>query len=140
MPSYPSSNREAIGPYDSKTLVYSMESGAAAADLANMGGDNATIAVKLYECPLPGWVRAMSITGVGGNIVACTFVVQVETVAIAASALAIANSLNGYITYKPGAVPFIAGNSLAVELDVLTTTMRDCVVHLDIVENIAAGL
>ncbi len=133
----PPTNRQAVGPYIPATLEFGFESTASAGDLGFRGADAATIAVSLFEAPFNGWVSWISLNAVGGNLATCVFLVQIEGTADADSSFSPGAVAAAYQTYAPSAVPFSAGNSIAVEIDSLGT-LRDCVVTLGVVFDVSA--
>jgi len=116
------------------TLEFTFNSDASAGNLGYRGSDFAAIALQTFEAPYAGWVAWISVTALGGNFDAAVFLIQIETTADADSSFAPGAAATGYQAYAPNKVTFVAGNSIAVELDSVTT-MRDCVVTVGLVLN-----
>lgn len=126
-----------IGQWALIPLEFSFESTDSAADLARRGADAATVAVLLATIPWPGYVAAISVNAVGGNLADAVFLIQVNGSAVAASSFNPGAAAAGRQSYKNTDVPFTVGQTLAVEIDSLTT-LRDCVVTLWVAVNLAS--
>jgi hypothetical protein len=123
-----------LGQWQLVAIEVGFESTDSAGDLGRYGADAATVAVVLKTMPYPGYVHAISHNSLSA-LATCVFLVQVAGSAVAASSYAAADAITGSKIYLSDAVPFVAGNSLAVEIDSLGT-FRDCVVTLLVALNI----
>lgn len=127
-------NRAAVGQFHTIALEFTFDSAASAGTLGYRGADFGAAAVQLFESPFKGWVAWASVTGIGGAFADAVFLVQVAGSAVAASSFNPGANAQGYQVYDPSDVPFAASDSIAVEIDSLTT-LRDCVVTLGLVLN-----
>jgi hypothetical protein len=123
-----------LGQWQLVTYEFCFESTDSAGDLGRRGADAATVAVLLARMPYPGYVHAIAHNSLSA-LATCVFLAQVAGSAVAASSYAAADAVTGQKVYLSTDVPFIAGDSLAVEIDSLGT-FRDCVVTLLVALNI----
>ena len=106
-----------VGPLVIIALQFVEDTAAVAAAALLPIGDQAS-PLSLWEAPCDGQVVAMLIDSEASADV--DLFVQVETVKIAASAVVLVG-LTTYKWFNDGDVPFVKGNSLAVESDAVGT-------------------
>jgi len=120
--------RKYFGKYQLVPIEFAFQAGDTAAGLADRGTDHSDV-VLLATMPFDGFVVAMTADAIVGTPADVVLLVQVAGSAVAASSFTLAASLTNSKVYAPNVVPFAAGETLAVEVDSLTT-MRDMVVVL----------
>jgi hypothetical protein len=136
MTTYPTTIHECVGPYLPCTLQGSFDSAASSGDLWTRDVD-ATVAVRTFEAPWPGFVSYLVVDAQGGNFTGTTFAIQIETVANAVT-YTITGVAVGSKIFLPSQIQFNAGDSIAVEADVVGT-FRDCAVTLGLLFNLGSN-
>lgn len=130
-----SSVREAVGPYQMIPLEWNFAAADAAGTMADRGHSQST--VLTYESLWSGFVAGYSVDAVGGNLADADYLIHVAGSPVAASAFTVVDAAVQTGSFLPSAVPFAAGDALALELDDKTTG-RVTIVTLYLVVNCGA--
>lgn len=135
MPTFPSTIREAVGPYAIFPLEYTFESTFAANTAGVRGADEAGVIVNKLTMPWPGWVAAMSVNSASALGAGTDFKILVNGTEVAASETTPGAVTDYYTTFANTVAQLAAGDEVGVEVDT-ETGLTDTVVTLWVVANV----